>query len=352
MRSLKWLAPISSQTKSKLRFIDQTRLPLEETYIETDSCEVVAKAIRKMSIRGAPALGVAAAYGVALAAFQYSGKEKEDFLNSVLGAIKLLKSTRPTAVNLFWSLERMMAVLNSNIEYGIDFAIKKIEEEAIIIHEEDIRMCDSIGKNGATLINDSTTILTHCNTGALATGGDGTAQNVIVTAHRQGKKIKVYADETRPLLQGARLTMWELTNLGIDATLITDSTATFLMQQKKIDVVITGADRITLSGYIANKIGTYNIAVAAKFHKIPFFVAAPTSTIDLNLKIGSEIIIEERNPSEVTETLGRRIAPYNVKVFSPAFDITPPELVSAIITEKEILYPPYETSIQQMFASK
>lgn len=349
MKSLEWITTSSKWAGKKLRFIDQTKLPLEEIYIETDDYKIVANAIRKLSIRGAPAIGVAAAYGVTLAAIK--SKNNPMFYDSVSNAIDLLKNTRATAVNLFWSLERMKNILDSNIQQGIDNTIARIEKEAITIHDEDIQMCEAIGRNGAELIPDTATILTHCNTGSLATGGSGTAQNVIVTAHKQGKKVKVYADETRPLLQGARLTTWELMKLGIDVTLITDSMAAFLMQQKKIDLVITGADRITSSGFVANKIGTYNLAVAAKHHRIPFYIAAPTSTIDLKLKDGNEILIEERKPEEITEGFGKRIAPIGVNVFSPAFDITPPELISSIITDKEILYPPYAESLLRITAS-
>lgn len=349
MRSLEWITTSSTGVGKKLRFIDQTKLPLEEIYVETDDYEIVADAIRRLSIRGAPALGVAAAYAITLAAIK--SKNNPMFFESVYNAIDFLKNTRPTAVNLFWSLERMKNILESNIQRGVDYTTVRIEEEAITIHDEDIQMCEAIGRNGAELIPDTANILTHCNTGSLATGGSGTAQNVIVTAHKQGKKVKVYADETRPLLQGARLTTWELMKLGIDVTLITDSMAAFLMQQKKIDLVITGADRITSTGFVANKIGTYNLAVAARYHGIPFYVAAPTSTIDVKLKEGNEIFIEERKPEEITEGLGKRIAPIGVNVFSPAFDITTPELISSIITDKGILYPPYEESILRITAS-
>jgi methylthioribose-1-phosphate isomerase len=351
MKSLEWFRPLQSGVHNKLRFIDQTKLPLEENYIETDDYEVVADAVRRLSIRGAPALGVAVAYGIALAAFKNKDKDSTTFQNTISSTIELMKSTRPTAVNICWSLERMKKVLDTTIQQGVEYTIIKLEQEAIKIHDEDIQMCESIGRNGAELIPNIATILTHCNTGALATGGNGTAQNVIATAHKQGKKIKVFADETRPLLQGARLTTWELMKLGIDVTLITDNMAAFLMQQKKIDIVITGADRITSKGYVANKVGTYNVAVAAKYHGIPFYVAAPTSTIDLKLQDGCEIVIEERDPSEVTEGFGRRIAPYSTKVYSPAFDITPPNLITAIITDKAAIFPPYEESIRNIFAS-
>lgn len=343
MKSLEWLG-------NKLRFIDQTKLPAEEIYIETDDYRVVAEAIRRLSIRGAPALGIAGAYAAVLASRQFKNLSVELFQESFNNRIEELKSIRPTAVNLFWALERMKNVFDRTISEGIDFSIKKLEMEAVAIHEEDIEMCAAIGRNGAELIPQKATILTHCNTGALATGGEGTAQNVIVTAFKQGKNIKVYTDETRPLLQGARLTTWELMKAGIDVTLITDNTAAFLMQQNKIDLVITGADRITSKGFVANKVGTYSIAVLAKMHSIPFYVAAPTSTIDLNLSDGTEIIIEERNAEEVTEGFGKRVAPQGVKVYSPAFDITPPELISGIITEIKIVKPPYNESLSLLFS--
>ncbi len=341
MMSLEWLG-------TKLRFIDQTKLPSEEIYIVTDNYRIVGEAIRKLSIRGAPALGVAAAYGVALAALEFSNENSISFKKNVSAAIMELKSTRPTAVNLFWSLERIDKVVDKIIDFGVNMAVTKIIEEAKKIHNEDISMCKAIGTNGAEIVFQNATILTHCNTGALATGGQGTAQNVIVTAHTLGKNIKVYACETRPLLQGARLTTWELMKLGIDVTLITDSTAAFLMQQKKIDLVITGADRITMQGFVANKVGTYNLAVNAKMHAIPFYIAAPITTIDTKIESGDEIIIEERGEKEITEYFGKRTAPVGVKVYSPAFDITPPDLITGIITDRKIFLPPYSYSLSEL----
>ncbi len=351
MRYLEWLYPSNESEEYKFRFIDQTKLPTEEIYITTDDYIIVSEAIRKLSIRGAPAIGIAAAYGVALAAIKNQDFSQDLFLIELQKTINELRATRPTAVNLFWTLDRMENILKNSLKNGVEFSVEKLIDEAVKIHKEDIKMCDAIGKNGAEFIPRDAAILTYCNTGALATGGEGTAQNVIVTAHREGKRVKVFACETRPLLQGARLTAWELTKLGIDVTLITDNTAAFLMQQKKIDIVITGADRITRKGDVANKIGTYCIASLANFHKIPFYVAAPTSTIDFNTKEGRDIIIEERNPDEVTEFAGKRIAPTNVKVYAPAFDITPNELITSIITDVAILYPPYEESMKQSFSN-
>lgn len=341
MKSLEWVG-------NKLHFIDQTKLPNEEIYIITDDYRIIADAIRKLSIRGAPALGVASAYGAALAALENSNENSSAFKNKLSSSINELKSTRPTAVNLFWSLERINKVLETFIISGVELTVKEIIDEAVKIHNEDIAMCDAIGKNGAAIIPQGATILTHCNTGSLATGGDGTAQNVIVTAHKSGKNIKVYAGETRPLLQGARLTAWELMKTGVDVTLITDSTAAFLMQQKKIDLVITGADRITMQGFVANKVGTYNLAVNAKMHGIPFYIAAPTSTIDTDIDSGDEIKIEERSETEITEFFGKRTAPVGVKVYSPAFDITPPDLITGIITDRKIFMPPYSHSLSEL----
>ncbi|MBI4810399.1 MAG: S-methyl-5-thioribose-1-phosphate isomerase [Ignavibacteriales bacterium] len=325
-----------------IRFIDQTKLPTEEVYLKTCDYTVIADAIRKLKIRGAPLIGIAAAYGAALAAVHFREGNLNSFSQQILRAIDELGSTRPTAVNLFWALERMKKVLHNGTD--IEQTRKSIIDEAIRIHKEDEEMCRRIGENGAKLIPQTAAILTHCNTGALATGGEGTAQSVITTAHRQGKSIKVYADETRPLLQGARLTTWELMKHGMDVTLITDNMAAFLMQQKKIDIAITGADRIAANGDVANKIGTYNLALIAKHHGVPFYVAAPTSTIDPSIPSGDKIPIEERHKEEVTQGFGKRTAPEGVNVYSPAFDVTPFNLISAIITDQDVYKPPFNFS--------
>ena len=325
-----------------VRFIDQTKLPLEEIYIQTHDYRVIADAIRKLQIRGAPLIGIASAYGVAVAAIHSDKKNYQSFSHEIQNVIKDFASTRPTAVNLFWVLKRMENILS--VPADIDAVIKSLTEEAIRIHREDEEMCRMIGENGQKFIPQSAVILTHCNTGALATGGDGTAQSVITTAHRLGKSIKVYADETRPLLQGARLTTWELMKTGIDVTLITDSMAAFLMQQKKIGLVITGSDRIAANGDAANKIGTYSLAVIAKHHGVPFYIAVPTSTIDPSLRSGEEIPIEERHADEVVQGFGKRTAPDSVKVYSPAFDITPSSLITAIITDERVYHPPFDFS--------
>lgn len=323
-----------------VRIIDQTKLPLNESYIQTDDFRVLADAIRTLKVRGAPLIGIAAAYGVALAAVRHSGNDLPAFQQSMHAAVADLRATRPTAVNLSWALERMSKIIERAT--SVDEARSRLIEEALTIHRDDAEMCKRIGEHGASLVPQSASILTHCNTGALATGGEGTAQSIITTAVKQGKTVRVYADETRPLLQGARLTTWELLKLGIDVTLITDNMAASLMQQRKIDLVIVGADRIAANGDTANKIGTYNLAVLAKYHGVPFYVAAPTSTIDATIQSGDRIPIEERHAKEVTEGFGQRTAPEGIKVYSPAFDVTPAALIAAIITDQGIGRPPLD----------
>lgn len=313
----------------QLRFIDQTALPSALVYKDTSDYRVVIDAIKCLEIRGAPAIGIAAAYGLALALAEAREFTFEKFSQWAIE----FKNSRPTAVNLFWAVDRVVASVQSLANAPFQIVLDSVWREAEDIHEEDRRMCDRIGANGADLIRDGSAILTHCNTGALATGGIGTALGVIYTCRDQGKKIKVFADETRPLLQGARLTAWELQQEGIDVTLICDNTAGMLMKQKKIDVVIVGADRITRNGDTANKIGTYSVAVLAKEHGIPFYVAAPESTFDRSMPDGSSIIIEERSSREVTEGFGARTAPGGIKVYSPAFDVTPGDYITAFITD-------------------
>ena len=332
VKSIEWL-------DDRVRFLDQSQLPLSERYIETSDYHVIAQAIRSLKLRGAPLIGISAAYGVALAALSYHGEGNDGMHETVRTALSELAATRPTAVNLFYALHRMEHAL------GQSNAIPEIRirliEEARSIHREDEVMCRKIGEHGAALIPDSATILTHCNTGALATGGEGTAQSVITTAVRQGKSIKVFADETRPVLQGARLTTWELMKNRVDVTLITDSTGPVLMRQGAIDLVIVGADRIAANGDAANKIGSYNLAVAARHHHLPFYIAAPSSTIDLSMDTGARIPIELRDAREVAEVAGHRIAPEGVKVFAPAFDLIPADLITAIITERGVHRPPF-----------
>ncbi len=332
--------------------IDQTKLPLEETYVETADYRVVADAIIKLKIRGAPAIGIAAAFGYALGAREFDGSGRDGFNEHLDKIGQALASTRPTAVNLFWALDRMKNVVMMNSEASIKQTQELLILEAKKILEEDVETCKRIGQHGAGLIPSGAGILTHCNTGALATGDFGTAQSVIVTAHESGNRVRVYVDETRPLLQGARLTTWELMKRGIETILITDNTAALVMQKGLINLVVVGADRIASNGDVANKIGSYNLAVLAEKHRIPFYVAAPVSSIDFQLATGRGIPIEERDPLEVTEGFGKRIAPQGVKVYSPAFDVTPNELVTAIVTEKGISCPPYDQSIPRLQKSQ
>lgn len=310
-----------------LKWIDQTRLPLILEHKESDDYFEIIRAIKRLEIRGAPLIGIAAAYGIAVAVNR-SKVYSPEFIRRV--GLEL-KNARPTAVNLSWAVDRILSRLDSE-------SIKDagpLWQEAELIHREDAQMCENIGKNGAELIGDRDTILTHCNAGALATGGIGTALGVIYTCRNQGKKNRVFVDETRPLLQGARLTAWELKHENIEATLICDNTAGMLMRQGKIDCVIVGADRIARNGDFANKIGTYTVAVLAREHKIPFYVAAPASTFDDSIESGDRITIEMRSAEEVTEGFGRRTAPPGIDVYSPAFDVTPHELVSYYITDTE-----------------
>lgn len=332
-----------------LRFIDQTKLPFEESYVETSDYRVVGEAIRRLMIRGAPAIGVAAAYALVLCANRKEITTVKELTEECYNAINYLSATRPTAVNLFSALERMRRVLERSSSGDVSAVRRFLLLEAKQIHMEDVEACNRIGEHGAAILPSATiNVLTHCNTGALATTGTGTAQSVITVAAKQGKINRVYADETRPLLQGARLTVWELMKLGIDVTLITDGTAGFLMQNKEVDAVIVGADRIAANGDTANKIGTYMLAVLAARHGIPFYVAAPTSTFDFQARSGRTIPIEERAPTDVTEINGIRIAAEGVKVFAPAFDVTPHELITAIITDRGVLRPPFAQSIEAL----
>lgn len=315
-----------------LRVIDQTRLPSDVVYCDLRSLDEIIEAIKRLMVRGAPAIGIAAAYALPIAVAD-SGKHD---VGAVTKFGERLKAARPTAVNLFWAVDRMVSCLAESAPRNREDAVRLLWAEAERIHEEDRRMCENIGKHGAALIGENETILTHCNAGALATGGIGTALGVIYTCHKQGKQIHVYMDETRPLLQGARLTAWELSQEGIAATLICDSVAGMLMRQEKIDRVIVGADRIARNGDTANKIGTYSLAVLAREHGVPFYVAAPSSTFDDNILSGEDIPIEERSPEEVTKGFGSVTAPEGIDVYSPAFDITPNSLITAFITDKGV----------------
>jgi methylthioribose-1-phosphate isomerase len=331
---------------NKLKIIDQRQLPSRLVYLELRDYKEVVAAIKGMKVRGAPAIGVAAAYGIALGARDIKAENKEKFLSQLDKILKAFAAARPTAVNLFRSIDRMKEAAESARDVPqIKLALIK---EAKKIHAEEEAATSKLSKLGAKLIKDGFTVMTYCNTGPLATAGYGTALGVIKAAHEQGKKIKVIATETRPLLQGARLTAWELMQEKIPVTLITDSMAGHFMSRGIVDCVIVGADRIAANGDTANKIGTYTLAVLAKENGIPFYVAAPTSTVDLLLKSGAEITIEERNPEEVTSIKGIRLAPKGVTAANPAFDITPYKYITAIITEKGIIRKPYLNGLKKL----
>lgn len=335
-----------------LKLIDQTLLPNEEIIRSYTDYNDIADAIKTMVVRGAPAIGVTAGYGMALAAKAGQDKAPEDFFALMEDAANTLTASRPTAVNLFWAVDRMKKKLYCVKNRAPKVIAQLLLEEANAICQEDIAMCRAMGKNGAVLFNQGDTVLTHCNAGALATADYGTALGVIRAACEDGKDISVYADETRPLLQGARLTSYELHKDGIPVTLITDNMAGWMMKQGKIDRVIVGADRIAANGDTANKIGTYSVSILAKAHGIPFYVAAPSSTIDFDLPDGSGIVIEERDPEEIAVIGGRRMAPEGIRFEDPAFDVTPHENITAIITEQGVLKPPFAQSIADIAPNK
>jgi methylthioribose-1-phosphate isomerase len=337
------MLPTIDWRENKVVMIDQRRLPGEEVYVECRDYESVAEAIEKMVIRGAPAIGVAAAFGVALGFLKVASQEDAD--EGFSRIYQRLKATRPTARNLFWALERMQRVYEKNRSLPLSAVQKGLIEEALDIEREDVEINKKIGLYGKSLIKDNDAVLTHCNAGALATAGWGTAVGVIRAAFEEGKKIKVFVDETRPFLQGARLTAWELSKLGIPYVLIADNMAGWLMQKKEISLAIVGADRIARNGDAANKIGTYSVAVLAKENKIPFYVAAPLSTFDFSLEDGGRIPIEERPAQEIKEINGRLITVPDAQVRNPAFDVTPARYVGAFITERGIIYPPYEKNL-------
>lgn len=339
-------------TKDGVSMLDQRLLPAEETYLMLRSYDEVAEAIKKMVIRGAPAIGVAAAMGIALGASQSVGTSNADLEDDLLYICDVMAKTRPTAVNLFWAIERMRATFQraKTTTNNVEEVKKILVAEALAIFEEDIAANRAIGKFGGPLIPDGATVLTHCNAGALATAGDyGTALGVIRGARDAGKKVAVIADETRPFLQGLRLTAWELAKDDIPVTVITDNMAGHVMKSGKVDVVVVGADRIAANGDTANKIGTYMVAVLAREHSIPFYVAAPLTTLDLKLKSGEEIPIEERDEKEVTHIREYQLAPDGISVHNPAFDVTPNHLIAAIITDKGIARAPYEQTLKQLF---
>ena len=339
-------------TAEGVRMIDQRRLPTEENYLMLRSCEEVAESIKDMAVRGAPAIGVAAAMGLALGLKQAVATSTPDLQYDFDYMCDLMSRTRPTAVNLFWAIERMRAAFRRAAAETSDVEVIKgrLIEEAKAVYEEDIASNRALGRFGGELLPDGATVLTHCNAGALATAGDyGTALGVIRGARDAGKRIAVIADETRPFLQGARLTAWELQKDEIPVTVITDNMAGHVMKQGKIDCVVVGADRIAANGDTANKIGTYMVAVLAREHGIPFYVAAPVSTVDLSLATGEEIPIEERDAREVTHIREQRLSPEGVAVENPAFDVTPGGLVAAIITDRGVARPPYTESLRKLF---
>jgi methylthioribose-1-phosphate isomerase len=341
IKTLEW-------TDAGVCFIDQTKLPTEEVYVTSKNYEEVADAIRTMIVRGAPAIGVAAAMGVALGAKQSKATTPSDFEREFDTICDVLAGTRPTAVNLFWAIRRMRDKFEALRGQPIETIKAELVAEAQRMHVEDIAANEAMGRHGAVLLPANGGVLTHCNAGALATAGYGTALGVIRAAVASGKQLSVYADETRPFLQGSRLTAWELMKDGIPTTLIADNMAGAMMRLGKIDAVIVGADRIAANGDVANKIGTYTVAVLAREHGIPFYVAAPISTVDLSTPDGSKIPIEQRAATEVTHLAGRQIAPDSVKVENPAFDVTPNKYVAAIITERGVAKAPYEESLARL----
>jgi len=339
--------PTIAWEDGRVRIIDQTALPLEKKFITIDTKEQMWEAIKKLRVRGAPAIGIAAAFGIYLGIRNYTGS-MEGFKHLFNEVCSYTGSSRPTAVNLFWAIERMKTLVSRNSKRSIYELKDLILKEAVSMIDEDNRICLAIGKNGRSLITQGCSLLTHCNAGGLATAMYGTALAPMFMAHQDGLSIHVFVDETRPLLQGARITAWELLEAGISATLITDNTAATVMQQKKVDMVIVGADRIAANGDTANKIGTLGVAVLAKEFGIPFYVAAPVSTIDMNTPSGNEIPIEERGKEEVISGFGKQTAPADIDVYNPAFDVTPSEYITGIITEKGIIYSPYNKSIMSI----
>jgi methylthioribose-1-phosphate isomerase len=339
IKAIEWLG-------DRVRILDQTKLPQEEEYLELSRYQDIASAIAELKIRGAPAIGVAGAYGVALGAVKIKTKSRDEFLERLRAISQTIATTRPTARNLFRAIDRMQQVAEAGGD--IEQIKTALVSEATKIETEEAEATIKLSQLGAGLIDDGFTILTHCNTGALATAGYGTALGVIKKAWEQGKRIKVFATETRPLLQGARITAWELNKAGIPFTLITDSMAGYFMSRGEVNCVIVGADRIAANGDTANKIGTYTLAVLAREHGVPFYVAAPTTTIDLTLASGTQIPIEQRSQEEVTHIQGVAIAPEGIKAANPAFDITPHKYITAIITENGIIKEPYGEGIRDI----
>ena len=347
LQTLRWIDGVNGH----LMLIDQTLLPAEFKEIECRSVEAVWEAIKSLRVRGAPAIGIAAAYGVCIGLQTAAGQNATQFYQRLYQVTDYLATSRPTAVNLFWALDRMKRVAGAQCgRASPEDVAETLLTEARLIHDEDRAMCRAIGRFGAELLHDGQGVLTHCNAGGLATADYGTALAVFFAAHESGKRLHIYADETRPLLQGARLTAWELQQRGIDTTLICDSMAAQVMREGRVQAVVVGADRIAANGDTANKIGTYGVALLAAAHEIPFYVAAPTSTFDLSLASGEQIPIEERDPREVTHGFGRQTAPEGIDVYNPAFDVTPARLIRAIICERGVIEPVNEATIRAMLA--
>ena len=349
VETLRW---VGDPNTGSLWLIDQTRLPTETVEIELKTAEQVWEAIKSLRVRGAPAIGIAAAYGTVLGMQAVTAEDPDEWVTHLEKVSDYLAGSRPTAVNLFWALDRQKCCAGTARDNGalVEELQQALLDEAQKIYEEDRQMCRAIGRWGADLLLDNTGVLTHCNAGSLATADYGTALAVIYAAEEAGKQLSVYADETRPLLQGARLTAWELQQQGVDVTVICDSMAAQVMREGKIQAVVTGADRIAANGDVANKIGTYQVALVAAAHEIPFYVAAPSSTFDLTLASGDEIPIEQRDPREITHGFGRQTTPDGIKVYNPAFDVTPAHLVSAIICERGIIRPVDRKEIEQMLS--
>jgi methylthioribose-1-phosphate isomerase len=343
------MLPTIAREDDVVVMIDQRKLPAEEVYVRCKTAAEVARAIKTMVIRGAPAIGVAAAMGIALGMRKSTATGTQKFAAEFYKMCETMAATRPTAVNLFWAIERMKRAFAAAAAAGesVDQIKERLEREAQAIHDEDVASCRAMGAFGAEVVPEEARILTHCNAGALATAGYGTALGVIRGAIEAGKRVAVFADETRPFLQGARLTAWELVRDGIQTTVITDNMSGALMRQGKVDLVVVGADRIAANGDTANKIGTYGVAVLAREHQIPFYVAAPVSTIDLSTPDGSRIPIEERSAKEVTHVAGAQLAPEGALVWNPAFDVTPHHLIAGIITERGICRAPYIESLER-----
>jgi methylthioribose-1-phosphate isomerase len=340
-----------SWRRGRIRIIDQTRLPLRLRYLSIDNTRTLRRAIRTMQVRGAPAIGIAAALGVYLGVRKSKARTARALHREVERVARLLATARPTAINLFWALQRMKHLVENNLDKPPAVLKRMLLDHALQMIDEDNRVCTAMGDFGATLLADGDAILTHCNAGGLATASYGTALAAVYRAAEQGKRIHVFVDETRPLLQGARLTAWELQQRGIPATLLCDNMAATVMARGLIKAVFVGADRITANGDCANKIGTYNLAVLAQYHRVPFYVVAPLSSFDPALASGDQIPIEQRSPEEVTSIRGHRIAPPGCTAYNPAFDVTPARLVTAIITEKGIIKPPFKRSIRKLFSA-